>query len=319
MNDTVDIVCSVLDREQFLPDLFDSLDRQTHKNWRLWMRDDGSRDGSVALMRARAAADERITILHVGGPRLGAAAAYGWLLDRAPADARYLMTADADDVWLPAKIERTLAALQSAERALGDDAPIVAHSDMVVVDERLDVIHPSYWEFTDLAPEPATLRRHMVRTLTAGPTLMMNAPLRALIGTIPANPRGPDSWIGLVAIVRGHVVVVREPTVLYRQHAANDSAGARDPRLDLRRLAPAVARGIRNSGKLREWLGHAAAQARDILDRHGAQLAPDDRRLLSAFARLPGESFLARKLDLARYRVLREEGVIRSIGVLLRG
>ncbi len=317
MTEIVDIICSVLNGERYLDQFLDSLSTQTHADWRLWVRDDGSSDRSMEIVVARAAADSRVRILHVGGPRLGIAGAYGWLLERAPRDAHVIMTADVDDVWLPHKIERTLDAMRRAESGWGSATPILVHTDLTVVDERLDVVHHSYWAHSALAPEPATLRRQIVRNLVAAPTLMMNAALREAIGATPAAALYQDWWYGLVALVTGRIVTVREPTVLYRQHGGN-SVGARDPRVELGALLSTVANAFRGTPEFRRDLERLAGQAQALLDRYGDRLSASDRALVSGISTLPRRPFIGRKLDTLRYRVLPEEGLLRTIGILLR-
>ena len=318
MSSTIDVICSVLNGERFLSEFLDSMQRQTHRDWRLWMRDDGSSDASVDIMRARATGDARVHLIHVGGPRLGIAGAYGWLLERVQRDARYVMTADADDIWLPNKMERTLETMRKAEASGSVETPILVHTDLIVVDEDLNVIHESFWTLTSYDPEPATLRRQIVRNLVAAPTLMLNAALCNVIGTTPAVARYQDYWFGLVAAALGRIVAVREATVLYRQHASN-SVGAGDSRMTLNRLPAIIANSLRNKAKFRDDLEHSAAQAQELLERYGDRLSSADRQLLGAFARMPRRSFLARKIDLVRYRVLPETSFLQAVGILLRG
>lgn len=318
MSSTIDVICSVLNGEEFLSEFLDSMQRQTHRDWRLWMRDDGSSDASVDIMRARAAGDARIHLIHIGGPRLGIAGAYGWLLERVRRDARYVMTADADDIWLPDKMERTLETMRQTEGVSSPETPILVHTDLIVVDEHLNVIHESFWTLTSFDPEPATLRRQIVRNLVAAPTLMLNAALCELIGATPSVARYQDYWFGLVAAALGRIVTLREATVLYRQHSRN-SVGAGDSRMSFSRLPAIVANSLRHRDKFRDDLSHSAAQAQELLDRYGDRLSSSDRQLLGAFAMMPRRGFVARKMDLMRYRVLPETSFLQAVGILWRG
>src|SRR5262245_43732022 len=149
----VDVVCSVYNGARFLPELLRSLEDQTHADWRLWVRDDGSCDDSVELVRRQAASDQRVHFLTSGEPsRRGAAPRVAWLLQHRPADAAYVRCADQDDGWLPRKIEQTLAAMQTAEAALRRPAPILVHTDLTVADESLNTVHSSFWQFAGLRP-----------------------------------------------------------------------------------------------------------------------------------------------------------------------
>jgi hypothetical protein len=317
---TVDIISSVLDGARFLPEFLESLDKQSHADWRLWVRDDGSSDATVEILRAKAAADSRVELIHVGGPPMGVAGAYGWVLERVPADATYIMCGDADDVWLPDKIERTLTAMRAAENTAPPNTPVLVHTDLVVVDEELHVRHPSFWALSGFDPEPATLRRVIVRNVATAPSVMLNRALRELVGKTPPAAAFQDWWYVCVAAAFGKVVALREATVLYRQHGAN-AVGARDARVSLSDLPRAVVWRLGKTAEFRRGLKQSAEQARAFLDRYGNRLPDDDRRFLAEYARLPELGFLRRKVDLLRLRVLPEYGLLRSLGlgVLVRG
>ena len=57
------------------------------------------------------------------------------LLAHSTAD--YVMTCDHDDVWLPAKVEWTMYKMKEIGRTLWSDKPILVHTDLKIVDERL--------------------------------------------------------------------------------------------------------------------------------------------------------------------------------------
>lgn len=50
--DRVDILLATYNGERFLAEQLDSIIAQTHQNWRILARDDGSSDGTVAMLRA---------------------------------------------------------------------------------------------------------------------------------------------------------------------------------------------------------------------------------------------------------------------------
>lgn len=316
---TVDIISSVLDGERFLPEMLRSLRSQTHTDWRLWMRDDGSTDGTVDVIRAQAASDSRIHLIHIGGPRLGVAGGFGWLLERLPVDSRYVMCADADDVWLPHKVERTLAEMRAAEAVAGDQTPVLVHTDLIVVDEELVVIHPSFWAFSGIDPEPATLRRIVVANVATAPTVMLNRALRELVGKTPTEAVFQDWWYALVAAAFGRIVAVRDETVLYRQHGTNAVGARRDPRVRAHELPGLIVNRMSSTREFRRGLELAARQAGALLERYAERLSEDDRRFLASFSQIPRRSFFRRKLDLFRFRRLPEHGVLRTLGILFRG
>lgn len=315
----VDIICSVLNGERFLPEFLASIEAQSYRNWRLWLRDDGSADGTAALFRAAAARDARIRILHIGGPRLGPSQSFGRALEDVPADAAYVMTADADDVWLPHKIALTLERMMATERAEGSAMPVLVHTDLTVVDVDLRERHPSFWRYAGLRPEPPSLRRIVVRNVATGPTVMLNAALRKRIGATPVEATHHDWWYALVAAAVGRIVAVHESTVLYRQHGANDVGAQPRGRIGLAGVPRAVRRGFEHRAQFRLWIAKQAGQARALLERYGEELDGPERKFLLDYSRIPERGFFRRKLDVLRMRALPEYGVLHAIAAVWRG
>ena len=314
---TVDIICSVCDGALYVPAFLQSLKTQTHPRWRLWIRDDGSSDASAAIVNSFASADSRIRSMQSGGGRLGVVGAFGWLFERLPADTEYVMFADQDDVWLPEKIERTLAAMLVAEQR--STGPVLVHSDLVVVDTELNEIDRSFWHFADVNPDSPSLRHMIVKNVVTGATAMLNRALRERVGTIPPAAAVHDWWVACVARAFGQIAVLRAPTVLYRQHGGN-SIGARRPSSalawhDVPREAPGA---FGRAAKVRAGIAAAARQARAFLDRYHDDLSAADRQFLASYARIPERAYLLRKLDILRMQLLAENGFIQNVGILLR-
>jgi glycosyltransferase involved in cell wall biosynthesis len=317
---TVDIVCATYNGAPFLAEFRASLEAQTHSDWRLWLRDDGSRDDTVALVQAWAAADLRVHLTLVADERdrLGAARSFAWLLERLPRDRSYVMFADQDDVWRSRKIELTLGAMRAAESNTSGSLPVLVHTDLTVTDSSLTVLHRSFWEYANLHPEQPTLRRTIAHNVTTGSTVMMNRALADLVGAPPPEIAMHDWWCASVAAAFGKIVAVHDATVLYRQHDAN-AVGARDRRLPISEIPRAIVARRGTSAEFRHGLSQAAAQAESFLKRYGEALSAEDRRFIEGFARLPQRGFVRRKIDLLRYRVLPDRGVLHALGVLLRG
>ena len=296
-----------------LPDFLHSLRRQTYSDWRLWVRDDGSSDDSLRVIREELAGDVRLHVLDLQGAHLGPGQSFGRLLNELPPDATYIMFADQDDVWLPTKIERTLAVVRAEE-----PGPVLVHTDLTVTDATLNVVHASFWRFAGFDPEPVTLRRIAVRNVTTGAATMFNRALLELARPIPPDAFLHDWWLACVAAAFGRVVAVRESTVLYRQHGTN-AVGARASTLvPLHRVPPIAWQAVKNVRVFRRDLARSAAQAAAFVDRYGDQLSADDRAFLERYARIPRRGFVGRKLDALRYRALPEQGLLGALGVLIR-
>ncbi len=113
MTPRVSVVVPAYNDEEHLAETLRSVQEQTLPDWELLLADDGSTDQTVALARQVAAADKRIRVLsfeHRGHP--------GATRNAAIAQARgdYIAFLDADDLWLPEKLEKQLAAIAGLER-----------------------------------------------------------------------------------------------------------------------------------------------------------------------------------------------------------
>lgn len=314
---TVDIVLSVYNGGRYIAEQIRSIQAQTYQDWRLWIRDDGSSDDSKNEMEEIAATDGRIHSYGGDGKNLGSGPGFGWLLERLPQNARYVFCSDADDVWLPGKIEISIAAMLRAE---ADPGPILVHTDMVVTDERLQMVHASLWRYVGIQPDPVSLCRLLTHNVVTGPTILMNRDLFKQVCPIPPEAAYQDTWIALVAAAFGRTVALSEPTVLYRRHKRSSTSNTRVRGQRAPGLAGLVEKLVGRPGRAREiraWVLATARQAEAFLLQYGPLLSADDRELLREYSSIPGLSFLPRKLSLIRSRSLRAQGILRYASFVL--
>ncbi|QOR69760.1 glycosyltransferase family 2 protein [Ruania alkalisoli] len=111
----VSVIMPVYDAIETVEASIRSVQDQSHTDWELLITDDASTDGSWELVQQLAAEDARIkpARAEVSG---GAARARNAAIDRAQGS--YVAFLDADDQWLPGKLDRQLAF------AAGSDAPL---------------------------------------------------------------------------------------------------------------------------------------------------------------------------------------------------
>lgn len=311
---TVEIVLCVYNGERFIAEQIRSIQGQTHQEWRLWIRDDGSSDDSLKVARQMAGKDERIHAFPCDAQRLGAGPGFGWLLEHLPGEARYVFFSDADDVWLPEKIERSLTAMFRAEAQPG---PVLVHTDLVVTDERLQTLRGSLWSHLRITPEPVSLCRLLAHNVVTGPTMLINRPLLDLARPIPEGAAYQDTWIALVAAAFGRTVALYEPTVLYRRHESSSTGRDRGRSRNLPRTAGTAIRTGGRSEEIRRWIKTTARQAEAFLLQYGPLLSEEDRRLLREYSEIPGLGFLPRKLSVLRNRSLGAQGLARHAAFLI--
>ncbi len=60
----VDILMASFNGQDYIQEQIDSITNQTYGNWRLYIRDDGSTDGTLTLCNKAAQSDERICVIN---------------------------------------------------------------------------------------------------------------------------------------------------------------------------------------------------------------------------------------------------------------
>jgi hypothetical protein len=217
------IVLATHNGQAYVGELIDSLRRQTLSDWTLIVGDDRSNDQTPEIVRSAARKDDRIVLVENAANRLGPTRNFARLAAAAyDAGARYVFFADQDDVWLPEKMAVLLRRMQDAEREADCAQPILVHSDLFVVDERLRPVHPSLRRFSGLqwrAVNP--LRTLLVHNFVAGCGMLVNRRLFELALPIPEDAVMHDWWLALCAAAAGRIVSLDEALTLYRQHSAN--------------------------------------------------------------------------------------------------
>lgn len=106
----VSIIIPVHDAGRYLDPCLDAVLGQSHRDVQVVGVDDGSSDGSTAVLRRRASRDGRLEVVHQAHAGPGAARNTG--LGRAVGE--YLMFVDADDLIPPDAVERHVDALRSS-------------------------------------------------------------------------------------------------------------------------------------------------------------------------------------------------------------
>jgi glycosyltransferase involved in cell wall biosynthesis len=233
---TVEILLATYNGERFLREQLESLLAQTHGDWRLLVRDDGSTDRTEAILEeAQAEHPERIDIVRDDFGRLGATRNFLRLLElsRGP----YIMFSDHDDVWLPDKIRVSLTALRQAEEE-SPNLPMLVHTDLTVVDAALQHLADSFWQVRRIQIDDRDPLSSLVHLNgVTGCTILMNRRAREVSLPAPAHVRLHDWWIALNVASKGRIISLAQPTVLYRQHETNAIGAPGRNRLFLGRMA----------------------------------------------------------------------------------
>jgi glycosyltransferase involved in cell wall biosynthesis len=212
--DLVSILVPVFNGEQFIDRTLDSLLAQTHRNFEIVVVDDGSTDGTPAILTARAKADSRIRIFYT--ERKGPPGARNHAARQASGD--FIAPCDSDDLWHPQKLDLQLAALRTASPDVG-----VSYCWSVGVNEYDEVILPS-WSRNHA--EGYVLEESIVDSLTgSGSVILVRRSCFEAAGGFPEDIFHGDEWqicISLADICE--FALVREYLVGYRLRRDSTSA-----------------------------------------------------------------------------------------------
>lgn len=269
----VAILLAVYNGEKYLKEQIESILSQSFTDFKIIIRDDGSTDSSPAIIESYCKDFPQKIFVLSGKPTGSAAKNFAALLE--VCDEEYIMFCDQDDVWLPDKIEKTLAAMKEAET--GGQIPVLVHSDLKVVDQNLSVISPSFFDFQQLKQGRVTLPRLLVQNYVTGCTVMINRALKEKCGKIPDNCIMHDWWLALVAILFGKLICIEQATMLYRQHADNQVGAKASYGISF------IKRKLATLDKVRENYNATYSQARLLLDSYKNSMDASSREIIEKY------------------------------------
>jgi glycosyltransferase involved in cell wall biosynthesis len=216
---TVAILLSTYNGEKYLPELLSSLISQHYSNYEIHVRDDGSTDSTKEILKSFQALHQRIHVVH--GENIGCVSSFLTLLRSV--EASILMFCDQDDVWLPSKVSTAVHFLVE----IGISHPILFHSDLVVADQFLNTIAPSFMQHQGITfPAAHSLEVLVVQNCVVGCTAAITSSLAGIVRTTPVDESDiamHDWWLALIAKTQGQLVFSSKAEILYRQHATNIS------------------------------------------------------------------------------------------------
>lgn len=211
---------STFNGSRFLGEQLDSIISQSFADFRLLVRDDGSSDETREIISEYAAKDERIIRINDDLGNLGAARSFMRLIENSTAP--IFMLADQDDVWLPKKIESSRQKIDEMTEKHGEDVPLMVFTDLKVVDEKLNEIAASMWQYQRLDPDISSdWRTLLAQNVVTGCTIIANRSAADAALPFTLTDMMHDHWLAANTARRGHIHNLREATVLYRQHAVN--------------------------------------------------------------------------------------------------
>lgn len=254
----VQILMSTYNGEAYLKKQLDSIVNQSYSNIKVLIRDDGSDDGTIEILKHYTKVYEHIS--YYQGKNIGAVQSFFDLLSKSDDNADYYSFADQDDEWMPQKVERAIGMLKEK----GTGLPLLYCGDTYITDEELTIIKKD-----DKMPRPSW-GNALVQNICTGCTAVMNHSLRDIVKqTRPEHIVMHDWWLYLTAELFGQVCYDKEAHMKYRQHG-NNAYGMKKNRWDVWKYR------IRQLGEKR---GYLYLQLKEVLKWY-PKITEEQRELL---------------------------------------
>ncbi len=205
----VQVLLSTFNGERFIEELVYSVVNQSGVEVDLLVRDDGSTDNTVLILRKFAENLPGITL--ITGHNSGVVHSFFDLL-KMSGGAEYYAFADQDDVWKPDKLIRAIQKLGT----LNTDEPVMYYSRLEFVNEHLEHI--------GLSSKPVYSGFHnaLVQNQATGCTVVLSDKARSVVvKKLPNWALMHDWWCYLVISALGKVVYDEKSYILYRKHGKN--------------------------------------------------------------------------------------------------
>lgn len=309
----IDILLATYNGEKYIAEQIESILAQSNTQWKLLIHDDGSTDATVEIIKNyEQRFPDKIHFINDGVTAGGADANFSHLMNISTSP--YIMFCDQDDFWEADKVTVSLEAMASLEKEYGSNIPLLIHTDMSVVREDLNAIHPSYWSYQGLRSRlfqpPTGLNRLLLQNVVTGCTAMFNRELLRLALPMPKDVVMHDWWVALVASAFGVIHTIDQQTIRYRQHNGNTlgvQVGALKKAKSPLRKGVAIYNAFNKlfRGQIKDNTNECILQAEKFLEHYGEQLDQNKRRLILSLINVKKMPPAKRRMQLLRLRLLR--------------
>lgn len=274
------VLMSTYNGEKYLVEQLDSIFGQVGVAVHLLVRDDGSTDSSLSILRDyKSCYEDALTIIE--GKNLGWKASFHSLIQDAAekySNYKYFAFSDQDDIWLPEKLSSAISRINTLP-----EGPRLYCSNQYIYrnGEKCGLIFKE--------PGKVSVKGCLVRNYATGCTILFNDQLlKCLAVGSPSISIAHDYWCYMVAALCGSVVIDENAYILYRQHSANQIGMEKNWLGTWKNRLKSMSKLIGNHNR--------EAMAKELIRLHGSQMTLEGRSAVDKLANY--RSSLSKRISL---------------------
>lgn len=248
------VMVSTYNGEKYLKQQMDSLLAQKSIDLTVHVRDDGSNDGTKAILQKYATLYSNIR--YECGENLGYAKSF-WQIFGIREVYDYYAFCDQDDIWKEDKLIRAIEKLEN----VGEHMPLLYTSDVVSVDNDMNVLS----EHTFSPPGVLSFYRSFQVSTVPGCTFVFNRAAFEVASMYNGYMESHDWALYCIVTAFGRVVLDDESRILYRIHGNNTIGQTSRLRSFINKLRRLLRKPVRSRSRF----------AKDFYDCYGKDLSTE--------------------------------------------
>lgn len=212
---TVAVIMSTYNGELYLKEQIESILKQRDVKVKLYIRDDGSTDSTIEIIRDFIDQGEKRVDLELG-ENCGPGSSFTRKLYNTPGNYDYYAYSDQDDIWLPNKLQKAIALIKITNKQL-------YMSNLMCIDKNGVELGLRNTQRLDVTPYSI-----MVNNETNGCTMVFTNSFYKMLTDEKRRPneqlfqaRHHDTWTAMIGVLTENFVYDFEYGIMYRQHENN--------------------------------------------------------------------------------------------------
>ena len=212
----IDILLATYNGSKYLHEQLDSILNQSYGNINVIIRDDGSSDNTVMIIKEYEQKDSRVRLLNDNLGNLGFVRNFEELMKNSTSE--YLMFSDQDDIWYNNKVETSYKRIKAIEEKNGKSCPILVHTNSKIMNYET---RTKSLFISDCAKN-SSFENSFFNFFVQGSTMLINGSLKREALPFSKEVYLHDRYLHLIAEFIGIRSYIDVPTMDYRQHSNNE-------------------------------------------------------------------------------------------------